>query len=248
LLTPPRSQSLIAAGQRGVGIRVVRRGAGRAFTLVEVLVVVALIAILSGTVLFSGGMLGSSRLRGATTLIASAVRLGIARANTTGHAGRLVLDLDNDKVVLEEATGSVMLREKKKPAGGAEAATDAEKMVKAESDRILDGPHAPRTSFHPVAGFSDTPTGRELGKGVDITRVQTEHDEQPVTEGRGYIYFWPGGLTERAHVQLKRAGSEDALTVVVSPLTGRTKIEKGLIDLPEPRTDKEEDQGDREAL
>ncbi len=49
-------------------------------------------------------------------------------------------------------------------------------------------------------------------------------------------------------MQLKRVGSEDALTVIVSPLTGRTKIEKGLIDLPEPRTDKEEDQGDREAL
>ena len=38
------------------------------------------------------------------------------------------------------------------------------------------------------------------------------------------------------------------LTVVVSPLTGRTKIEKGLVDLPDPRTDKEEDQGDREGL
>jgi general secretion pathway protein H len=70
-----------------------------------------------------------------------------------------------------------------------------------------------------------------------------------VTSGRGYIYFWPGGLTERAYIQLKRAGGgEEALTVIVSPLTGRTKIEKGLVDLPEPRTDKEEDQGDREAL
>jgi hypothetical protein len=35
--------------------------------------------------------------------------------------------------------------------------------------------------------------------------------------------------------------------VIVSPLTGRTKIEKGLVDLPEARTDKEEDQGDREG-
>ena len=224
------------------------RRAPAGFTLVEVLVVVALIAILSGTVLFGGGMVGSSRLRGSTTLIASAVRLGIARANTTGHAGRLVLDLDNDKVVLEESTGSVMLREKKAPAGGAEAATEAEQMAKAESDRILDGPHAARASFHPVKGFSDTPDGRLLGKGVDLSQVQTEHDDAPVTTGRGYIYFWPGGLTERAHIQLKRPGSDDALTVVVSPLTGRTKIEKGLVDLPEPRTDKEEDQGDRESL
>jgi general secretion pathway protein H len=216
-------------------------------TLIEVLIVVALIAILSGSVLFGSGMLRSSRLRGASTLIASAVRLGLARANTSGHAARLVLDLDNDKVVLEEAMGSVMLREKKAPAAGAEAATEAEQQAKADSDRILDGPRAPRATFRAVKVFSDTPEGRELGSGVDLVEVQTEHDEHPIVNGRAYIYFWPGGLTERAHVQLKRAGGEEALTVIVSPLTGRTKIEKGLLDLPEARTDKEEDQGDREG-
>jgi general secretion pathway protein H len=217
-------------------------------TLVEVLIVVALIAILSGAVVFGGGMLRSSRLRGATTLIASAVRLGVARANTSGHAARLVLDLDADRVVLEEATGSVMLREKKAPAAGAEAATEAEQQAKAESDRILDGPRAPRATFHAVKAFADTPEGRELGSGVDLYTVQTEHDDDALTSGRGYIYFWPGGLTERAHVQLKRAGSEEALTIIVSPLTGRTKVEKGLVSLPDPRTDKEEDQGDREGI
>jgi general secretion pathway protein H len=217
-------------------------------TLVEVLVVVALMAILSGAVVFGSGMLGASRLRAGATLIASAVRLGIARANTSGHAGRLTLDLDHNTVLLEEASGSVMLREKKAPAGGADPATEAEKKVKAENDRILDGPHAPRAKFHPVASFADSPQGRELGKGVEIAQVQTEHDENPVTTGRAYVYFWPGGVTERAHVQLKRVGVEEALTVVVSPLTGRSKIEKGLVDLPEPRTDKEEDQGDRSNL
>jgi hypothetical protein len=54
-------------------------------------------------------------------------------------------------------------------------------------------------------------------------------------------------VTERAHIQLKRAGSEEALTVVVSALTGRTQIERGLVDLPEPRSDREEDQGEREG-
>jgi len=226
--------------------RLQKRASG--FTLIEVLIVVALIAILSGSVIYGSGMLSSSRLRGASSLIASGVRLGLARANTTGHACRLTLDLDTDKVLLEEASGSVMLRDKKAPAGGAQAATQAEQQAKADGDRILEGPHAPRATFRPIPSFADTPSGRELGSGVDLAQVQTEHDEDPVTSGRGYIYFWPGGLTERAYIQLKRAGGEDALTVVVSPLTGRTKIEKGLVDLPEPRTDKEEDQGDREGL
>jgi general secretion pathway protein H len=217
----------------------------RGVTLVEVLVVVALIAILAGGAVFGSGMLSSSRLRAGSTLIASSVRLGLSRANNSGHATRLVLDLDGDRVLLEEATGSRMLREKDAPAAGAEAATQAEQAAKAESDRILEGPHAPRAAFKPVTQFAETPEGRELGKGVDLYAVQSEHDDDPVTSGVAYVYFWPGGATERAHVQLKRTGSDQALTVIVSALTGRTKIEKGLLDLPEARSDREEDQGER---
>jgi general secretion pathway protein H len=71
---------------------------------------------------------------------------------------------------------------------------------------------------------------------VEIVQVRTEHDEEYVREGRAYLYFWPGGTTERAVVQLKKAGDKEAaLTVVISPLTGRAKIEKGAVDFPEPR-------------
>ncbi len=217
----------------------------RGVTLVEVLIVVALIAILSGAVAFGSGMLKSTRLKSASTLIASAVRLGLARANNSGHPTRLVLDLEHQRVLLEEATGSRMLRENEAPAAGAEAATEAEQAAKAESDRILDGPHAPRASFYPVRQFSDTPDGRDLGSGVAIASVQTEHDDEPVTAGTGYVYFWPGGITERAYIQLKRSGADEALTVIVSALTGRTRIERGLVEMPEPRTDEEKDQGER---
>jgi general secretion pathway protein H len=223
------------------------RARRRGVTLVEVLIVVALIALLAGGTVFGSGMLRSSRLKAASTLIASGVRLGISRANSSGRPTRLVLDLDNDKVLLEEASSSVMLREKGTKAGGAEAATEEERAAKAETDRILEGPHAPRPRFTPAERFSETPEGRELGAGVDLAEVQTEHDEEPVLEGRAYIYFWPGGVTERAHVKVKRKGSDEALTVVVSALTGRTKIERGLVDMPEPRSDREEDQGERDG-
>ena len=76
--------------------------------------------------------------------------------------------------------------------------------------------------------------------------MHTDHDEDPVTSGRAYLYFWPGGVTERGHVQLKRQGAEGGLTVTVSSLTGRATIVKGLVDLPEPRSDEEADQGERD--
>ncbi len=219
-------------------------------TLFEVLIVVVLIAIIGGSVLLGSGALGASRLRTAASLIVASSRLASTRANTTGRPTRLVFDFDEGTLGLEEAGSSKMLRDKKAPAGGAEAATEAEKSAKAEADKILDGPRAPKTAFTPVAGFArdtdEKTTGRELGAGVALVAVQTDHDEDPVTGGRAYLYFWPGGVTERGHVQLKRQGAEGGLTVTLNSLTGRATILKGLVDLPEPRSEDEQDQGERE--
>jgi general secretion pathway protein H len=71
-------------------------------------------------------------------------------------------------------------------------------------------------------------------------KVQTEHDEEGVTEGVAYIHFWPGGVTERAIVQIARAGDDEGVTVVVSPLTGRAQIERGFVELPEDLLEGEE--------
>lgn len=220
--------------------------AQRGMTLVEVMIVMVLIALLSGTILFGSGMFSSSRERGAATLILAGVRLGMTRANTTGRPTRMVFDLDGDRVILEESTSTVMLREKedKESTGaGADPTTEAEKKARAEAERILDGPKAPRPRFKPLkqGGFANSDEkGRELGKGVEFRQVQTDHDGEPRIKGHAYLYFWPGGQTERAAIQLKRAdGGGEGLTVVVSPLTGRAKIERGKVDLPERPLDKE---------
>ena len=228
---------------------VVKRVGQRGLTLVELLIVIALIAVLGGTVLMGPGMLEGSRLKSAATLIVSGVRLGLARASTTGRPTRLAFDLDNGKLTLEEADTSVLLREHTKDASsGSSAATDLEKKAQAESERILQGPRSPRATFRPVPGFNSSPdeTGpaRSLGSGVQFISVQTEHDDEPRTSGRAYLYFFPGGTTERAAVQLKRRGDDGGLTVSVSGLTGRAKIERGRVELPRPRSDGEASERD----
>ncbi len=220
------------------------RYAQRGLTLVELLIVVALIAVLGGTVLMGPGLLQGSRLKSAATMIVSGVRVGLARASTTGKPTRLAFDLDGGKITLEEASSSVVLREHTKDgSSGAEPATELEKKARSESDRILEGPHAPRASFKAVPGFSSSPDeagpARTLGSGVEFISVQTEHDDDPRTSGRAYLYFFPGGTTERASVQLKRKGDDTGLTVTISGLTGRAKVERGRIDLPAPRSDGE---------
>lgn len=213
----------------------------RGLTLIEVVIAIALVAVLTGSMLFGRNMLVGSRMKAAATLIVSSVRFGLTRANTTGKPARLVIDFEKKQVSIEESSTSLMLREKSKdPSAGATPASSAEAKVRAESERIVEGPRAARPAFSKLTGVSgaieELSAGRPLGEGVELVRVKTEHDEQEITEGRAYIYFWPGGTTERAIVQLKKAGDKEAaLTVVLSPLTGRAKIEKGAVDFPEPR-------------
>jgi general secretion pathway protein H len=222
-----------------------RRSTQRGLTLVEVIIAIALIALLTGSLLFGRNMLVGSRVKAAATLIVSGVRYGLSRANATGKPARLVLDFDKQQLSIEEASSSLMLRERgSDPSAGAMPATSAEAKARAEAERIVEGPRAARPAFSKLADVSgpieDLSDGRALGEGVELVRVRTEHDEDDVQEGRAYIYFWPGGTTERAIVQLKKAGDrEAALTVVLSPLTGRAKIEKGAVDFPEPRGDEE---------
>lgn len=213
----------------------------RGVTLFEVLLVIGLIAILSGAIIFGSGFLGGARQRAAVTLVVSSVRLAMTRANSSGQPVRLVFDLDGQRLSLEETTSRVMLRVKETRAGtgaGAEPVTPEEKQAREETKRIMDGPRQPRPAFTPVSEFGedgDKQGGRSLGKGVRFRQVQTEHDGEPRQRGRAYLYFWPRGGTERASIQLERDGAKygRGVTVLVSALTGRVKVEPKLVDLPE---------------
>ncbi len=216
--------------------------------MIEVLIVMAIIALIMGAVVIGSGQLASSKMRHSSTMIAGAIRVGFSRASATSKSVRLVMDFTENEIWLEEGDQPMLVQSKDLTGtGGAAAATTAEKQAIEEGGRIVKGPTAPRTSFREIdpMGLAASAPGKghkPLERGIKFREVQTAHDEEPRKEGRAYLYFWPGGMTERASIQLKagNAGEEkDAITLSVAPLTGKVTVKDGAIALPKPLDDKD---------
>lgn len=220
-------------------------------TLVEIMVVLVLIALLASATAFGTGSVGSSRLRGAAATVVAYSRVAITRTNATGRPVRMVFDLDKGRIWLEESSTSKALRSDPKAAEmdpdrasdddyqgpDAERARTAKAEGEASAELFIEGRGKQVSDFEPLKGLEiageSVGESRELGTSIEYHQVQIEHEEEPRTEGRTYLYFWPGGETEWASVQLRRSGDKsNGLTVLVSPLTGRARIERGYVPLP----------------
>jgi len=206
-------------------------------TLIELLVTITLIAIVTTAILFGSGAIVNSRMRGAASMIAGATRIAYTRASATSRTNRLVLDLDKSTVSLEETNDTVLVAsgdEKSQAKGPGEGPSPDEQAAIDTASRIIKGPQAPPARFTAVKalGFNDPDTtgGRSLGKGVKFRKVETGHSPDGQTSGKAYLYFWPGGQTERASIQLVPNGSEEldaGISILVSPLTGRVRTLAG---------------------
>ncbi len=210
------------------------------------MVVLAIMAIVTGAAMAGSMQLPSAQLRRSATMVASAIRVAFTRATATSRDLRLVMDLEHQKIWLEESDIPMLVQSKDSAGtGGADPVTQAERQAMLEGEGIMKGPSVPKPKFHPIDtfGFGDV----EVGKGgkplqpkITFRAVQTTHDDAPRTSGRAYLFFWRGGLTERASIQMRIGESvEDSrtLTLLVSPLTGKVTVKGGRVELEIPTDD-----------
>ncbi len=223
--------------------RAVARVRAGGLTLVEMLVVLAIVALLFAGVVMGSGQLAGAKLSKGVTTLNGLIRVAYVRATVTDKSLRIVFDLDHSTFWLEESDQPMLVQEKDATGtGGADPMTVAEKAAIAEGDRIIKGPQVPRPHFHAVkpslyTAGDEKGTGveRSLPRGVTFRQVETPHDEAARTKGRAYLYFWPGGMTERASIVLRKGTStedNDAMTLLVSPLTGKVTVKSGRVSLP----------------
>jgi general secretion pathway protein H len=221
-------------------------------TLIEVLIVMGLMALILGAVVVGSGQRNSAKLHHSATMITGAIRVGFSRASATSKTVRLVMDFEANELWLEEGDQPHLVQSKDLTGtGGASAATAAEQQALAESSRILKGPPIPKATFKEIdaMGVAASEPGKghkPLDGGITFRQIQSQHDDSPRKEGRAYLYFWPGGNTERSAIQLRvgklQEGKEDnatTVTLLVQPLTARVTIKDGAVDMPAPKDDKE---------
>lgn len=195
-------------------------------TLIEVLIVVVIVALAATGITYSIGAITRANLRSASMTVTAGSRYAYGRAIAQGTTVRLVFDLDNDQMSFEEAHGRVTL-----------ARTDDATRERLEEGEDVDAVDpwaaaAARLSKTLTPSFGSSPftavpgrryAARTLASNIRIERLIVPHEPEPREEGRGSIYFFPGGQTE--HAVLWLADSSDRVySVEVHPLTGRTRV------------------------
>jgi general secretion pathway protein H len=237
----------------------------RGFTLLEIMIVIAIGALIMGSAVRGFRSLAKSDLRASTAHLSGAIRYLFDRASTTGQYHRLVIDINEGRYWAEVSDDKFYIphdaetEADKRRREQDEAKQDEEQKRKEELKQRSFGDVSTPSSFdmskldigdfHPkrarFAAFKETALKpvQIKGSNVKIAGVYTPRMTDEVTSGRAYIYFFPMGQTEPAIVHMSDAKGETFYSIVVHPITGRVKIYDQYIN--PPYSERYDDQGNR---
>jgi general secretion pathway protein H len=196
------------------------------FTLIEVIMVVAIIAVVVTGATFGLGAITRTRLRSAAFKVTSAARFAYTRSLTQGTTTRLHFDFEKNTMAIEETATPVTLATAEDLESDTGDAVDPWELAKSRLEEPL-SPIEPSSPFGPITNASGKVlrryTAKPVGDDISIHALITPHDLEPRTEGEGSVYFFPGGVAEQAVIQLSDS-SETVYSVEIHPLTGNARI------------------------
>lgn len=191
------------------------RRSERGFTLIELVVVVAVVAVITGAVVTGVGSLRGASVQAEAGKIAVAVRYLYNLSVISGKNQRLVIDLDN-QTYWGEAQDS---------------ADPCDSFLLPGSDDEEEGSDGDVTRNAGFAASESQLLQRvTLDKGIRFAKVHTTHQDQPQQKGQAYVYFFPSGTAENAVIQLE-GDEDDFMTVEVFALQGNAKVHTGEVEL-----------------
>ncbi len=212
-------------------------------TLLEMLVVLAVIAMLAGALTASYARLPGTALRREAVRLAAVLRTAYDRATASGEHHRVVLDLDAGTFFVERCEGKVQVRKVRDLQEEVER-----RRLEAEKQALVANLQSPAALLDTIigdagqklggsggqAGASCAPIKGEMGKKqklgghpkVSFSRVFVAHLEQPATAGVVTLNYFPLGTAERSVIELG-VGDEDHFSIAVRPLSGRIEMQPG---------------------
>jgi general secretion pathway protein H len=218
------------------------------FTLIELLIALTIVALVTGGAVRGFRSLAKSDLRAGTAHLSGAIRYLFDRASTTGKYHRLVLDLNegrywaevsDDRFYIPRDAESEFDRHRREE-DEAKQDDDEKRKAQKREEALSGGSYEYSGSFDPskvemgdfrpkrarFAAFKETALRPVTLKkdSIKISGVYTPRLTDEVVAGRAYIYFFPMGQTEPAIVHLTDPSGETVYSIVVHPITGRTKI------------------------
>lgn len=200
-------------------------------TLVELMLVMVIISLAATGTMVSVNALARTKLRAAAMRVAAAARFARHRALTQGKTVRVVLDLDQGTLGIEEASGRVTLTR----------ATDDDEEPEVvdpweAAQAIMDHPDEPTlgaTAFGAICDEDGDPISRFTEQPFDgnirITRFISPHETEPRERGRVAFYYFPNGSGEHTYVELQDP-RENRLTVEIDGLSARASVSSERID------------------
>lgn len=218
-----------------------RRPQERGLSLIEIMISLAIVALMVGGATMGFRSLVKSELRGTAARLAGAIRYSYDRAISTGAYYRLHMNLDDQSYKLERAEGRVVLARDKEESGRNGEGLDQDKVAKEEEEEqkrrngtgglppeLLPPPSPKRARFEQ---FKDSTVPEVKLKKIKILDIYTTRQAEPYQKGHAYLHFFPDGHAERAVIHLGAdAADDDQYTLVVHGLTGRVEIKQGRIE------------------
>ncbi len=181
------------------------------FTLIEILVVVALIALITVTALPNLGAVFKINIGNASRELATTIRSVYEQSVLTGQTFRVVVDVEKNMYWVENGGKNTL-------ALTAEQEEEEARRHRQRSDEEKKNKTAKFSLATQIMRSKKT-----LPKGVHFTDIITSRSKEPMKKGLAYAHVFPHGFIEKLAIHIKDDYDREA-TLIVNSVTGKSRL------------------------